>query len=666
MSKKKPSPWTAGDFYKLKWVDEVVLSPDGKKAAFTVREVDRDENRYASSVWIANVPKGRPRRLTWGGGRGDRQPVWSPDGKRLAFTSARSGTDQIHEIALAGGEARPVTDMARGAHSPVYAPDGKRIAFLSKVNEAERLEATRKGKRPGKKERERLEAERREAEARAKDPRVIRRLLYRTGQVWRDGRWTHVFVQDLGKKSPPLSLTEGDFDHGRPKFHPNGAFVFTLSEQTGTEGHEEVYDLLRIPASGGEPEFITRKICVTSFDLSPDGRFLAYTSVPSTKYFKHPVVAKVRDLSDGTEKEVSKALDADTEDVSFSSDGKTIYFRAPYQGNVWVFAVPPDRPLALQPAVEGDRTVLAYDVSPQAETIALVVSAPDIPADLFFQTAAGETRRVTSLCKDLVSRRSTIRPEEMRFPGHGGLEIQGWVMHPPGRREGEPGKLAVEVHGGPHIMWGNSFWHEFQVLASAGYTVFFCNPRGSNGYGLMFKSMLYRHWGEDDSKDVLAGVDKLVKAKVADPKQLYLAGGSYGGFLTAWIVTHDKRFRAAVAQRGVYNLVSMYNGSDAQCLLDWEFDTAPWDDPMLLLKHSPVHFADRVETPTMIMHAECDYTATIPSAEEFYNALKRNGVDTVFVRYPREGHELSRSGEPAHRVDRIERIAGWFDAHEGA
>ncbi|MHC5037947.1 MAG: alpha/beta hydrolase family protein, partial [Planctomycetota bacterium] len=243
------------------------------------------------------------------------------------------------------------------------------------------------------------------------------------------------------------------------------------------------------------------------------------------------------------------------------------------------------------------------------------------------------------------------------------LPIQGWVMRARGGKDRSGGKLAVEVHGGPHIMWGYDFWHEFQVLASAGYTVFFCNPRGSGGYGLKFKGMLYRKWGENDSKDILAGVDKMVEMGLADPKKLYLAGGSYGGFMTAWIVTHDDRFQAAVAQRGVYNLLSMYNGSDAQCLLDWEFDTAPWDDPMLLVKHSPVHYADRVKTPVMIMHAECDFTATIPSAEEFYNALKRNGVDTVFVRYPREGHELSRSGEPAHRVDRIGRIVEWFEDH---
>ncbi|MHC4600510.1 MAG: S9 family peptidase [Planctomycetota bacterium] len=662
MAERLKAKWTAEDFYALQWVDEAVFSPDGKRIVFTVREVEKGKNRYRSALWIVKTRGGRARRLTWGESTGDRQPAWSPDGRRIAFTSSRYGLPQIYLIELSGGEARPVTSMARGAHSPAFAPDGKRIAFLSRVNEEERIEATRRGKARPPGEAKRIEAERKEAEEKARDPRVISRLLYRTGQEWVDGRWDHVYVQSLRGSKPPLSLTSGAFHHTRPTFHPDGESLFTTSERTGIPGHEEVYDILRVPLAGGEPEFVTSKLCVTSYDVSPDGVHIAYASVPPVKYYKHPLLARLKNLETGEETPLTESLDGDVGGVKFGRGGKEVLFQIPREGVIGLRAAPLEGGETREVA-GGHRKILVYDVSRSTGGLALVSTAPDIPADLYVVPPDGEERRVTALCKGLIERRHTSVPEEIQFEGHEGLPIQGWVMEGRGCDPSRPGRLAVEVHGGPHVMWGNEFWHEFQVLASAGYTVFFCNPRGSGGYGLEFKGMLYRNWGVNDAKDVLAGVDRLVKEKRADPERLYIAGGSYGGYLTAWIVTHDTRFKAAVAQRGVYNLLSMYNGSDAQCLLDWEFDTSPWDDPMLLVKHSPVHYADRVKTPTMVMHAECDFTATIPSAEEFYNALKRNGVDARFVRYPREGHELSRSGEPDHRVDRIQRILQWFETH---
>ncbi|MCU0722642.1 MAG: S9 family peptidase, partial [Planctomycetes bacterium] len=464
-------------------------------------------------------------------------------------------------------------------------------------------------------------------------------------------------------KRPPVGLTSGDHDHSAPRWHPDGRWVYTTANWTETPGPEEVQDLLRVPSGGGKAEFLTPpKNLVSSHAVSPDGRLLAYAIVPGTKYYKHPVPARVRDLATGRDRAVSAALDTEAGSILWGKDGREILFLAPLRGDVHVYAAPADGRSAPRPVVEGKRQVLAFDVSPRTGTVAFVATAPDSPADLWVRLPDGRERRVTSLCAGLVASRATSAPEEIVFRGHGGLQIQGWWMPARGFRKGKPGRLAVELHGGPHIMWGNTFWHEFQVLASAGYSVFFCNPRGSLGYGLKFKGMLYRHWGVDDSKDVLAGTDLLVKRKVADPKKLYLLGGSYGGYLTGWIVGHDHRFRAAVAQRGVYNLTTIYAGSDAQCLADWEFDASPWD-PAILLEHSPISYAHKVRTPTLVKHSDCDFTATINTAEEYYNALKRNGVDTAFVRYPREGHELSRSGEPAHRVDRIKRILDWFAKH---
>jgi dipeptidyl aminopeptidase/acylaminoacyl peptidase len=225
--------------------------------------------------------------------------------------------------------------------------------------------------------------------------------------------------------------------------------------------------------------------------------------------------------------------------------------------------------------------------------------------------------------------------------------------------------LVVEIHGGPHAMWttAGTMWHEFRTLAARGYAVFWCNPRGSIGYGEAFAAANVRDWGRVTAQDVLAGVDAVCERDVVDDSQLFLTGGSFGGFMTAWLVGHDDRFRAAVAQRGVYDLTSFYGSSDAFKLVEWDFETTPRADAGFLWEQSPASVAHEVTTPTLVLHAERDFRVPVNNGELLYLLLKKTGVDTRLVRYPREGHELSRSGEPGHVIDRLERIARWFDGY---
>ena len=206
-------------------------------------------------------------------------------------------------------------------------------------------------------------------------------------------------------------------------------------------------------------------------------------------------------------------------------------------------------------------------------------------------------------------------------------------------------------------------WHEWQVLAARGYLVLACNPRGSDGYGRDFRASLIQHWGEADLGDLMSGVDQVVARGLADPERLFITGGSYGGFMTAWVIGHDQRFRAAVAQRGVYDLISFYSTSDIPLLTEWEFDANPWEHTELLWRYSPLAYVENIHTPLLLIHSENDFRAPIPAAEGLFVALRRLKREVEMVRYPRDGHELSRSGEPKHRVDRLERIAGWFDRH---
>ena len=299
--------------------------------------------------------------------------------------------------------------------------------------------------------------------------------------------------------------------------------------------------------------------------------------------------------------------------------------------------------------------------------LAYVVSAPDIPADLYVAGPEGEDeRRCTEINAAFLSERWLSTPQEVRYTRPDGTQIQGWVMHPPGFSPQAQYPLAVEIHGGPHAMWGNTFWHEFQVIAGRGYVVFFCNPRGSDGYGQAFRDASHARWGEADAGDILAGVTGLVKQGIIDEDRMAITGGSYGGYMTAWIIGHDKRFAAAVSQRGVYELVGFYGVTDIPLFIEAEFDAAPWEDVETLWRYSPLAYAEQIETPLLILHSDLDYRVPVSSGEQLFAALKRLKREVAFVRYPREGHELSRSGEPVHRVDRIQRIVDWFDRHTKA
>ena len=354
-------------------------------------------------------------------------------------------------------------------------------------------------------------------------------------------------------------------------------------------------------------------------------------------------------------------FDFEIQEYHLNHDSGRIFFVSPQKGREWIFSIGLDGGEP-EVVVAGDRMAGPFTVSGQM--LAYRVESPDIPSDIYACRLDGShEKRLTHINRAFLKKHSLSIPREVWLDRPDGFKVQGWIMLPDGYRKGRRYPWVVQVHGGPHIMWGFSWWHEFQSMCGKGYGVYFSNPRGSDGYGSQFKGAIRKDWGGEDFKDILAGAEHVVGVGLADKKKLYLTGGSFGGFMTAWIVGHDDRFRAAVAQRGVYDFISMYGVSDAMTLIEWEFETLPWDDPMILWEHSPLKYVNNVKTPLMIIHSEQDYRVGIAQAEELYVALRRLGKDAEFVRYPREGHELSRSGEPRHRVDRINRIIGWFQRH---
>ncbi|MCH7661451.1 MAG: S9 family peptidase [Euryarchaeota archaeon] len=401
---------------------------------------------------------------------------------------------------------------------------------------------------------------------------------------------------------------------------------------------------------------------VVGLAATRDGR-IAYHYTPEERSTLRQTEIRVFERASGEETTVTESLDRTVGSVpEWDPTEEYLYFLTPEEGSVALRRVSNDG--------SGEPELVASEgeidgFNPGADAVAITKSEWDHPGDVFVSTPAGaETNQLTRVNSEYLTDRAVAQPEEIRFES-GAHEIQGWLLTPPDMEDDKTYPLVVEIHGGPHAMWGTSgtMWHEFQTLAARGYVVFWCNPRGSTGYGEEFMGSIERDWGEITMNDVLAGADAVCDREYVDETNQFVTGGSFGGYMTGWIVGHTDRFRGAVAQRGVYDLSSFYGSTDAFKLVEWDFGTEPWDEPEFLWEHSPVAYASEVTTPTLVMHADNDFRVPVNNGEMFYLFMKKNGVETRLVRYPREGHELSRSGEPGHVVDRIERLVRWFDGY---
>jgi dipeptidyl aminopeptidase/acylaminoacyl peptidase len=359
---------------------------------------------------------------------------------------------------------------------------------------------------------------------------------------------------------------------------------------------------------------------------------------------------------------VNCALDRPAGGATWDRAGR-LYFTVSDRGSVHLYRYVPGA-REPQPVVTGVRGVLGFDVS--GGTIAWHGMSPSAPSDVYASDADGKReRRLTTLNDSLLATVHVQPYEELWYNAPDGYKVQGWIMRPPqGASRTTP--LAVEMHGGPHVMWGPgeaSMWLEYQSLAGAGYTVFFSNPRGSEGYGFEHKKAIHRNWGDLPMGDVLAGADSVIARGLADAQKQVITGGSYAGYLTAWIIGHSNRFKAAVAQRGVYDMVNWWGMATTWQLFESEFATVPWEDPELAWKASPIAYAGKIETPLLLLHGEQDYRVGLGGVQTLYRMLKAQGKEVQLVLYPREGHEVTRSGEPHHRVDHMLRIIDWFDQH---
>ncbi len=654
---------SATDYYDIAKPSELAVSPDGETVAFVRSTPEDDESIEATIYLVAADGTSEPQRFTISEGV-DSAPTWSPSGDRLAFVSTRGGDDddrtQLWVISRDGGEATQVTSVPGGVSNPVWSPDGSQIAFVGKTTADERADGLD------------LDiSEEDEYERETPDPRVIDRLIYRQAAQYIDGTRGHVYVVDVETAIDTTDdhgverLTDGEYDHGSPAWSDSETLYYTSKREDDPDDNV-IVDIFAYALDTDDETHVHRTtgwavdIAVTSDDR------IAYPRTPEESASMRQTDLEVFDRATDTEFVLTDGLDRTVtpEGFEWTDDEAHVLFTTPDEGRTVLRSVAGDG--STDPQTVADRGMLT-GFSAAKETVVYATSEWNHPGDLFgISIGGGQDVRLTRLNESLLAERHVGEPEELRYASaDGAVELQGWLLTPPGFDPTETYPLAVEIHGGPHAMWSTSgtMWHEFQTLAARGYCVFWSNPRGSTGYGEAFATAIERDWGELTMEDVMAGVELVSDREYVDETNAFVTGGSFGGYMAGWIVGHTNFFDGAVAQRGVFDLSSFYGSTDAFKLIEYDFDTTPWEEPEFLWESSPVAHVENVETPTLVIHSDNDFRVPVNNGEMFYLFLKKLGVDTRLVRYPREGHELSRSGEPGHVVDRIERIARWFDGY---
>ena len=679
------------DWYKLTTVSSPAISPDGNRVAFTVQTVNERENKYHREVWVVPTAGGPPMRYTSPGAESS-APRWSPDGKYLFFTSNRpggKGTAWALRMDAPGGEAFQIESYPSVGSSPrdgrfavwsdadtVDADSTKRDDAFGKMQPLARppYGAITKPADPARFDGRHFTDMRFKSNDRGylASPRDARR--WRSAQIW---------VQSFDG-SAKRRLTNTTYSHRNVAVSPDGRWIaFTADPELRPDSVVEMerdsiarlpYDAKRddvdrndsdifvLPAAGGQPRRIGRWMgAETDLTWSPDSRRLAFIGRPGrTKTSRIYVVDPSASASDASAPDNLLGTWRFEPDGLAWLPGGAMLFNAQVGGRTALFRVDPAtrRPVEV---LTGRRVMRGFSFDASGAKVAYVATSVTRPTELYVADVGGANeRRLTSFNDRLNSEVAWSDAERFTYQSVGGLEIEGWLMRPYGYQPGRRYPVVLYIHGGPHSQYSEGWFDEFQNLAAAGMFVLYTNPRGSSGYGADFTYSTRGRWGDEDYQDLMKAVDIAVRRPDVDSTRLGVTGGSYGGFMTAWITTKTNRFKAAQTDRMISNWHSWYGMSDAQGLTEFEFFGKPWDNPRVYDELSPIRYVNRVTTPTLMVQSEEDFRTPMGEAEQWFLALKKRNVPVELVRYPRSTHELSRSGEPWLLVDRLGRLRQWF------
>ena len=686
------------DILRIGNVSDAQISPNGQWVVYAISTVAGDET--ISTLWLvrvganlvnvptSTVPPTSQRRPTtdWPDERSTSAPLlaagwnasnprWSPDSSKIAFLSDRNAQRNLWVVNLENREPRFIAEIQStnffityAGESLAWAPDSKRIAYVSATEEP---------------------AETTESVAAYDDPRVIDRIQYKSRTSFSDNRRTHVWITAIDKPEPQ-QLTSGYYYDHAITFSPSGDEIAFISNHEADPDVNNNSDIFAVGLHGEVRQITATRGCEYEPAWSPDGKWIAYTAtkrdVTTIDSVAEDTHVWVISAAGSSARELTAALDRRARSPRWLPSGGAVLFLAGQAGKTVLYSVNvtgdsyskrlfddyffpqfPVEPLELPEPRRGQIQISSFSMFvSRTRTVffALTLSDSDSPAEVWLGRIAeglgNERLRRLSNHNDAVVRNWTINePQRLTFKSFDGTSVGGWLIKPIGWREDRKYPLILSIHGGPHGMSGWAFNPTFQVYAARGYAVLYLNPRGSSGYGQKFSDGTLNEWGGGDYRDLMAGVDEaLRKYPWIDKDRMGVTGGSYGGFMTNWIITQTPRFKAAVSAASLSNLISFYSTSLYQDLIHAEFGGFPWDNYDLLWQWSPLRYVKQAQTPTLFIHGEQDNDVHITQAEEMYTALRRRGVETVLVRYPREGHGLR---EPKHRVDALERTLAWFD-----
>ncbi len=658
---------TPADLYNFHLIFDVRMSPDGAHTVYTVQRVDRKTEKKFANLWVAPTNGGEARQFS-SGEQNDTHPRWSPDGTQIAFLSNRGDREkpaQIYLIPFTGGEARPLTSIPGAVEDFAWSPDGRRLICTVRKHDPE-------------------EIERQQDEHKKKLGVVARhvdRLFYKLdgfGYLPHE-RW-HLWVVDARSGKARQLTDHPTYDENNPAWSPDGkwiAFVSNRSPQPDTQPW--TIDLYVMPASGGEMRRIPAPVGEKSYpNFSPDGRWIAYYAqegegldyknnglwvVPADgsqpphnlteKYDLHIAAWTINDMGQ-----------PELMPPTWSNDGQRLYFPVTRHGSTLLLSIGADGE-GLQTVIGEGGVVGSFSFDREQQHMIYFYGAVDDPCQVWLHDLKdGAHRRLTRHNRDLLDGLDLGQVETHWIDGPAGNRIQGWILKPPGFDPSHRYPSILEIHGGPLTQYGLYFMHEFQFLAAQGYVVHFCNPRGGRGYGEAHAAAILGAWGSADYDDLMAWSDYVAAQPYIDAQRMGVTGGSYGGYMTVWIIGHTQRFKAAVTQRCVSNFLSMWGSSDFNWVFQNELQTgAPFEDFQKYWDLSPIKYLGNARTPTLVLHNEMDLRCPIEQGEQVFVALKRQGVETEMVRFPDEFHGLSRTGRTDRRIVRLNHIARWFNRY---
>jgi dipeptidyl aminopeptidase/acylaminoacyl peptidase len=640
-------PITFDDMMRMHRLSEAQISPDGNSVAYTVTTPDLDANHGASNIWMVSTTQGAPVQLTQSGH--DSSPVWSPDGKSLAFLSSRDGESQVYLLSFAGGEARAVTHISTGVDIVKWSPDGKTILFTSSVYPDCKDDACNKA-RDEAKEKSKVKAH------------VAESLLYRHWTHWSEGKRGHLFVivAPTGSDealSAPRDLTPGaDYDvppdqRGGPEdinFSPDGKEICFTAVTDKIEAISTNGDLFTVPVSGAsEPKRITTN---PGFDgnpvYSPDGKFIAYHAQLTPEYESDRWRVMLYLRTTGKSENLSELFDRSANGLAWSPDSQKIYFVAEDETLQPIYEM--EARAGAQPRkIVAEGFNLAVTLSADGKTFAFERSSLTAPAEIFVARGGAAPQQLTHHNDAILAQLDLNAPETFWFPSTDGTRIQAMLIRPPHFSASAKYPLLVLLHGGPQTMWTNSWgyrWNE-QVFSAPGYVTLMINRRGSTGYGQKFTDEITNDWGGKPYEDILKGIDAAVaKCDFIDGTRVAAAGGSYGGYMADWLATHTGRFKAIISHAGIYDKTSMY-ATEELWFEEHDMQGTPWANSDSYKKWSPSTYAadlGKYKTPTLVITGELDYRVPYTQSLEFFSALQRQGVPSKLVVFPDEGHWIGK------------------------